>query len=54
MKVTTLKKVTVTLEKGVTVDLADKNAKNLIAMGLVKASKGKKNETEEDKSTEGK
>lgn len=52
MKVTTLKKVTVTLEKGVTVDLADTTAKNLIAMGLVKASKGKKNEAEEEKPAE--
>lgn len=54
MKVTTLKRVTVTLEKGVTVDLADKNAKNLIAMGLCKASKDKKNETEEENPVEGK
>lgn len=52
MIVTTLKRVTVTLEEGVTVDLADITAKKLIAMGLVKGIKGKKNKNSEEENSE--
>ena len=48
MKVTTIKRVTVTLDKGVTVELNDTTANKLIAMGLVKGVKGNKNKNPEE------